>query len=210
VEGIRLSQRQIGKIKNEFVAQLVNEESCVGILFEIRILTHFRILESENAIENLHYRDVAINRKVPDIMFTRRDSLRRIFVECTRKYAKEERCKSDTLLMEDLMRSVKDKAHNYKGLTHPFIFAVHVPEVIEFDRDKFRRKLGSKLQEMFKDNVFRYVNCVVFSSYRCPLPKPLNRKGDVLFDTDLPNLTYPNGSVDPTFIEVPLGLLGMR
>jgi hypothetical protein len=212
LEGVRLSQKLIDKAKDQFLAELVDEEQCLGAFFEIRILTHFRILEFEKIIENLYYRDVTVNGKNPDIMFTKKSSFRRIFVECTRRLAKEERCKDDAILKKDLIRSLIGKAENYQNLAHPFIYAVHVPEVIEFDRDKFRKELGSDLQQIFKEGykIFHNVDCVAFSSYRCALPEPLDGKGNVLFDTSLPNLSYPNGSVDKIFKEDLLYLLRAR
>lgn len=193
IKGIQVFQRQIiGKIKDGFVCDLRNKDSCYGVFFEIRVLMHFHIFGYENII----YRDNDIDGKHPDIMFTNK-YLRRIFVECTRKYAKPERTTNDVLLIEDLLRSIKVKAEEYGKLDHPLIYAVHVPEVIEFDRAKFRTDLGSKLQEIFKEKIFKNVNWVVFSSYKLPEVKPINIKGDVMFDTDLQHLRYPNGSVDP-------------
>ncbi len=191
IKGVQVFQRQIeGKIKGEFVSDLLN--NCYSVFFEIKVLMHFYIFGYENVI----YRDNNVNGKHPDIMFTDKN-LRRIFVECTRKYAKPERCADDTLLIEDLIRSVKLKAEEYKNLNIPFVYAVHVPEEIELDRDKFRRELGTRLQEMFKESIFKNVNWVVFSSYKLPAIKSIGIKEDVLFDTDLQRLQYPNGSVDP-------------
>jgi|GEM_PF-3671019 len=193
IKGVQVFQRQIiGKIKDGFVCDLINKDSCYGVFFEIRVLMHFHIFGYENII----YRDNDIDGKHPDIMFTNK-YLRRIFVECTRKYAKPERATNDVLLIEDLLRSIKVKAEEYGKLDIPLIYAVHVPEEIEFERGKFRTDLGDKLQEMFKDQIFKNVNWVVFSSYKLPEVKPINIKGDVMFDTDLQHLRYPNGSVDP-------------
>lgn len=191
IKGVQIFQRQIkGRVKNEFVSDLIN--NCYGIFFEIKVSMHFYIFGFENII----YRDNNVDGKHPDIMFTDK-RLTRIFVECTRKYAKPERSTNDVLLMEDLVRSIKIKAEEYKKLNVPLIYAVHVPEQFEFDRGSFRTELGTKLQEIFKDPIFRNVNWVVFSSYRVPLPHPIGIKGDVIFDTDLQHLRYPNGSVDP-------------
>jgi hypothetical protein len=191
IKGVQIFQRQIeGKIKSEFVSDLLN--NCYSIFFEIKVLMHFYIFGYENII----YRDNNVDGKHPDIMFTDKN-LRRIFVECTRKYAKPERCTDDALLIEDLMRSVKLKAEEYKNLNVPFVYAVHVPEEIEFDRDKFRTDLGNKLHEIFKDEIFRNVNWVVFSSYKLPEVKFINIKGDVMFETDLPHLRYNNAFVAP-------------
>lgn len=131
-------------------------------------------------------------------MFTTRE-LRRVFVECTRKYAKPDRCSNDAVLTEDLIRSLNDKAIEYKDLAVPLIYAVHVPEDIDFDRDKFKIELRNKLHEILKVVIFRNVNYVVFSSYKLPEVKSVSIQGDVMFNTDLNRLLYQNPFVDPNF-----------
>jgi hypothetical protein len=192
---VQLFQHQIkDKIKNNFISDLKDKSTCYGVLFEIRILGHFYKL----GVENLSYRDNHIDGKNPDIMFTTRE-LRRVFVECTRKYAKSDRSNSDIVLIEDLIRSLNAKAIEYKDLPVPLIYAVHVPEDIDFARDKFKTELKNKLYEILKLVIFRNVNYVVFSSYKSPEKKPLNVRGDVIFNTDLDRLLYQNQFVDPKF-----------
>jgi hypothetical protein len=192
---VQLFQPQIrGKVKKEFIGDLRDRTTCYGIFFEIKILGHFYKL----GVENLNYRDNYIKGKNPDIMFTNRD-LRRIYVECTRKYAKPERSDNDTLLMDDLIRSLNAKASEYKTLPVPLIYAVHMPEDLNFDRNKFRTELGRRLHEILKENIFRNVNHVVFSSYKLPKVEHINVRGDVVFNTDLTHLRYKNQFVDPEF-----------
>jgi hypothetical protein len=192
---VQLFQHQIkNKIKNNFISDLKDKSTCYGVLFEIRILGHFYKL----GVENLSYRDNHIYGKNPDIMFTTRE-LRRVFVECTRKYAKPDRCSNDAVLTEDLIRSLNDKAIEYKDLAVPLIYAVHVPEDIDFDRDKFKIELRNKLHEILKVVIFRNVNYVVFSSYKLPEVKSVSIQGDVMFNTDLNRLLYQNPFVDPNF-----------
>ena len=95
IKGVHIFQRQIkDRIKQAFTRDLKNKQSCYGVFFEIRILTHLHIL----GCENINYRDNKINGKNPDIMYTNK-KLKRIFIECTRKHARPERYSSDRLLI---------------------------------------------------------------------------------------------------------------
>ncbi len=201
LKGVQICRALIDPVKNEFIADVMEPNSCYGVFFEIRVLTHFYNFQFNRFIENLAYRNAKVNDKKPDIMFTKSGSLKRIFLECTRKYEREMRCKSDTLLIEDLMRSLKDKAEIYQNIDSPIIYAVHVPEIIQFDRNEFRQKLGLKLLETLKDRIYRNVNYVTFSSYKSPILVGSDVMGNIHYDTDIPNLRYPNAWVEPSLKE---------
>ena len=192
ITGIQLFRDQLkDKVKRQFVSDLLDERTCYGVLFEVTVLINCWRLE----YENLTYRSNRVNGKEPDIMFTNPD-LRRIFIECTRKYAKPSRTCDDDALIEDLKRSIKTKGESYEGLEVPLIFAVHVPEEVSLNRNEFRTKLGHQVQEMFKDRIFHNVNWVIFSSYRPPLVARTDSRGNRVYNTDLISLRYPNPNVD--------------
>lgn len=194
VKAIWLFRDQLtGDIKRDFVCDLVDEQTCYGVFFEITVLIHCWRLE----YENLSYRCNKVDSKEPDIMFTNPD-LRRIFIECTRKQAKPTRIFDDGNLIEDLKRSLKTKGESYQGLDVPFIYAVHVPEEVALNRNEFRVQLGKEIQEMLKDVIFRNVSWVVFSSYRPPFVKRKDPRGNRVYTTDLMLLRYPNAHVDPS------------
>jgi hypothetical protein len=194
IKGIQIFQNQLrGKVKRQFVNDLIDANICYGVLFEIKVLISCYIFE----YENLHYRCIEIDGKHPDIMFTT-ESLTRVFLECTRKRAKPERIKNEILLIEDLGNSLKEKAESYKDLIVPLIYAVHVPEKIDLTRDQFRTDLGIQVQILFKDNIFKNVNWVIFSSYRRPFVEPADARGNEKYNTDLTNLKYQNTNVDPS------------
>jgi hypothetical protein len=193
IYGIQLSQRDLqGEVKSNFVSDLINGNSCYGVLFELKVLISCYILE----YENLHYRCNKVDGKCPDIMFTI-EGPRRVYIECTRKLAKPQRVTDDKLLIGDFKNSLREKAEDYKLLSVPLIYAVHVPEKIDLTRSQFRTDLGKEIQTMFKDNIFKNVNWVIFSSYRPPFKDAIDARGNIIYNTDLIHLRYPNPNIDP-------------
>lgn len=202
IKGIQLFQSQIaGRVKKDFVNDLADEATCPGVLFEIKVLVNFYIV----GYEHIRYRDNQVQGKNPDIMFVT-SKLRRVYVECTRKRAKQERTVDEDLLMEDLVRSLRDKATEYRQLPVPLIYAVHVPEVISFEGPEFRSDLDRKLQQEFQDPRFGNVCYVAFSSYRVPVVEHVSIDGSAQFGTDLHRLSYKNSFAAPNYrLELKLG-----
>jgi len=202
IKGVQLFQDQIvGRVKRDFIGDLSDKATCHGVFFEIKVLVNFYIV----GYEHISYRDNEVQGKNPDIRFVTPE-LRRVYVECTGKRAKRERTTDDKLLMEDLLRSLKDKATEYKDLRVPLIYAVHVPEILNFEKDDFRSKLGEKLVRAFQDPCFSNVSYVAFSSYRVPVVEHVSVNGSPQFGTDLHRLSYKNSFAAPDYrLELKLG-----
>jgi len=202
IKGVQLFQNQIaGRVKKDFVGDLADEVTCYGVFFEIKVLVNFYIV----GYEHIKYRDNQVQGKNPDIMFVT-PKLRRVYVECTRKRAKPERTIDNEVLIEDLLRSLKDKATEYKDLRVPLIYAVHVPEVINFDKHEVRLKLEERLVRTFQDPCFSNVSYVAFSSYRVPVVEHVSINGSAQFATDLHRLSYKNSFAAPDYrLELRLG-----
>jgi len=83
------------------------------------------------------------------------------------------------------------------------VYAVHVLEDIELDRNEFRKELGKRIQGLFQQVEFRNVNAVVLSSYRLP-DLQCDVRGNVMFIPDLKYIKYRNQFVDST-LKVDIG-----
>jgi hypothetical protein len=171
-----------GEQKHHFLARLRKNDSVLHLLFELVVGLNYYL----DGYDPTLIIDNQGGRK-PDLILQYSQG-HEIYVECARRIPKSERSVDLTVLVNDLIDTLKDKKESKVDWGGPRVVAIHIPEKIDLMDRTLRKTIGKKVYREFMDHEQYYenVNVVVFSGDRIP-----EQIGNVS-STDIPCLGFRN------------------
>jgi hypothetical protein len=179
---ISIFEKDWNEQKHLFLTRLRKNDSVKHLLFELIIGLHYFFLGYVPTL----VLDNQGGRK-PDLILHYNRTLE-VYVECVRRMGKLQRSSDISVLVEDLICTLRDKKESKVDWGGPRIVAIHVPEEIDWKDEGLRKNLGRRINAEFEthEQDYQNVNIVIFSSDRI-----LKEIGDVS-STDIPSLFFTN------------------